>query len=129
MWVAFLILPIFALANAGVSFKGLSLDLFTEPVTLGIALGLFFGKQIGVLAFTLIGTLFNLCSIPDDVSWRQYYGLALLTGIGFTMSLFIGGLAFGEGEIQTLVRIGVISASLLSGILGYTTLRLTPAKK
>ena len=129
MWVAFLILPIFALANAGVSFKGLSLDLFTEPVTLGIALGLFFGKQIGVLAFTLIGTLFNLCSIPDDVSWLQYYGLALLTGIGFTMSLFIGGLAFGEGEIQTLVRIGVISASLLSGILGYTTLRLTPAKK
>ena len=129
VWVAFLILPIFALANAGVSFKGLSLDLFAEPVTLGIALGLFFGKQIGVMAFTLLGTLLNLCSIPDDVSWRQYYGLALLTGIGFTMSLFIGGLAFGEGEIQTLVRIGVISASLLSGILGYTTLRLTPAKK
>ena len=129
VWVAFLILPIFALANAGVSFKGLSLDLFAEPVTLGIALGLFFGKQIGVMAFTLLGTLLNLCSIPDDVSWRQYYGLALLTGIGFPMSLFIGGLAFGEGEIQTLVRIGVISASLLSGILGYTTLRLTPAKK
>ena len=125
IWVAFIILPVFALANAGVSLQGLSIDLFSEPLTLGVALGLLIGKQVGVMAFTYIGVLAKICKLPEGVSWTQYYGLALLCGIGFTMSLFIGGLAFDSEELQTLVRLGVITASLVSGILGYSTLRMT----
>ncbi len=123
-WVAFLILPIFALANAGISFEGLSLDLITNPLTLGIAFGLFFGKQIGVMAFTYIGSVTKLCSLPDSINWKQYYGLALMTGIGFTMSLFIGGLSFTDDSLQPVVRLGVISGSILSGVAGYLVLRL-----
>ena len=124
IWVAFLILPLFALANAGVSLAGLSIDLFTEQVTLGVGLGLLFGKQIGVMLFTYIGVILRFCALPEGIRWSQYYGLALLSGIGFTMSLFIGGLAFDDDNLQTLVRLGVITASLLSGILGYFTLRI-----
>ena len=128
IWVAFIILPVFALANAGVSLAGLSIDLFSEPVTLGVGLGLLVGKQVGVMAFTYMGVLSGICKLPNDVTWTQYYGLALLCGIGFTMSLFIGGLAFDSEGLQTLVRLGVISASLISGILGYSTLRITGSK-
>ena len=128
IWVAFIILPVFALANAGVSLAGLSIDLFSEPVTLGVGLGLLVGKQVGVMAFTYVGVLSGICKLPNDVTWTQYYGLALLCGIGFTMSLFIGGLAFDSEGLQTLVRLGVISASLISGILGYSTLRITGSK-
>lgn len=124
IWVAFLILPLFALANAGVSLAGLSIDLFTEPVTLGVGIGLLFGKQIGVMLFTYIGVIFKFCTLPEGIRWSQYYGLALLSGIGFTMSLFIGELAFDDDNLQTLVRLGVITGSLLSGILGYFTLRI-----
>ncbi|MCH2673939.1 MAG: Na+/H+ antiporter NhaA [Dehalococcoidia bacterium] len=124
-WVNFTILPIFAFANAGVSFSGMELNLLWDPVTLGIILGLFFGKQIGVMSFTYIGSLLRLCKLPPDISWAQYYGLSLVTGIGFTMSLFIGSLAFTDPEYQTSVRLGVLLASLLAGILGYLTLRLT----
>ncbi|MDC0034736.1 Na+/H+ antiporter NhaA [Chloroflexi bacterium] len=124
IWVAFLILPLFALANAGVSLAGLSIDLFTEQVTLGVGLGLLFGKQIGVMLFTYIGVILRFCALPEGIRWSQYYGLALLSGIGFTMSLFIGELAFDDDNLQTLVRLGVITASLLSGILGYFTLRI-----
>jgi len=129
LWVAFLILPLFALANAGVSLKGLSTGFFTEPLTLGVGVGLLFGKQIGVMLFTYIGVAFKLCSLPAEIRWSQYYGLALLAGIGFTMSLFIGELAFEDDKLQTLVRLGVISASLGSGILGYFTLRITSPKQ
>ena len=122
-WVTFLILPIFALANAGVSFEGLSFELITDPITLGIALGLFFGKQIGVMAFTFIGSTLKLCSLPDNINWKQYYGLSLMTGIGFTMSLFIGGLSFTDDSLQAVVRLGVISGSILSGVAGYVVLR------
>ncbi len=125
MWVSFMILPIFALANAGVSLKGLSVEMFTEPIVLGIALGLFFGKQIGVFAITYVSVVLRVCTLPKDITWSQYYGLSLVAGIGFTMSLFIGGLAFENDDIQTLVRLGVISGSLLSGVLGYGVLRLT----
>ena len=125
MWVSFLILPIFALANAGVSLKGLSVEMFTEPIVLGIALGLFFGKQIGVFTITYISVILRVCTLPKDITWSQYYGLGLVAGIGFTMSLFIGGLAFEDDHIQTLVRLGVISGSLLSGLLGFGVLRLT----
>ena len=116
-WVNFIILPIFAFANAGVSFSGMKLNLLWDPVTLGIILGLFFGKQIGVMLFTYVGSLLKVCKLPSDISWAQYYGLSLVTGIGFTMSLFIGSLAFTDPEYQTSVRLGVLIASLLAGIL------------
>ena len=124
-WVNFIILPLFAFANAGVSFSGMKLDLLWDPVTLGIILGLFFGKQIGVMLFTYLGSILKICKLPSDISWAQYYGLSLVTGIGFTMSLFIGSLAFTDPEYQTSVRLGVLIASLLAGIFGYLTLRLT----
>ena len=124
-WVNFIILPIFAFANAGVSFSGMKLNLLWDPVTLGIILGVFFGKQIGVMLFTYVGSLLRVCKLPSDISWAQYYGLSLVTGIGFTMSLFIGSLAFTDPEYQTSVRLGVLIASLLAGILGYLTLRIT----
>jgi len=124
-WVNFIILPIFAFANAGVSFSGMKLNLLWDPVTLGIILGLFFGKQIGVMLFTYLGTILKICKLPSDISWSQYYGLSLVTGIGFTMSLFIGSLAFIEPEYQTSVRLGVLIASLLAGTFGYLTLRFT----
>ena len=124
-WVNFIILPIFAFANPGVSFSGMKLDLLWDPVTLGIILGLFFGKQIGVMLFTYLGSILKICKLPSDISWAQYYGLSLVTGIGFTMSLFIGSVAFTDPEYQTSVRLGVLIASLLAGIFGYLTLRLT----
>lgn len=127
-WVAYLVLPIFAFANAGVSLAGISLDTIMHPITLGIALGLFFGKQIGVMVMTAISVWLNFCKLPKDVNWLQYYGMSLLTGIGFTMSLFIGTLAFDDPSTQTTVRIGVIAGSLMSGITGYLLLRLTSKK-
>ena len=123
--VNFIILPIFAFANAGVSFSGMKLNLVWDPVTLGIILGLFLGKQIGVMLFTYLGSVLRICKLPSDISWAQYYGLSLVTGIGFTMSLFIGSLAFTDPEYQTSVRLGVLLASLLAGVFGYITLRLT----
>lgn len=122
-WVAYLILPVFAFANAGVPLQGLSADIFLDPVTLGIILGLFLGKQIGVLSFTWLGNKIGICALPKGISWKQYYGMALLTGIGFTMSLFIGNLAFaGDLTHQISVRLGVIAGSILSGVLGYIVL-------
>ena len=91
---------------------------------MGVGIGLLFGKQIGVMLFTYIGVIFKFCTLPEGIRWSQYYGLALLSGIGFTMSLFIGELAFDDDNLQTLVRLGVITGSLLSGILGYFTLRI-----
>ena len=128
-WVAYGILPIFAFTNAGVSLQGLSLELLLHPITLGITLGLFFGKQIGIMLATAISVALNLCKLPKGVSWQQYYAMSLVTGIGFTMSLFIGTLAFDNVENQTYVRLGVISGSLLSGISGYILLRITCKKK
>lgn len=122
-WVSFLILPVFAFANAGLPLAGLTFESFLHPVALGTALGLFVGKQSGVMLFTWVAIQLRLCRLPDAVSWRQYYGMALLMGIGFTMSLFIGTLAFHEPEILTEVRLGVLSGSLLSGIAGCLVLR------
>ena len=124
-WVAYGILPIFAFANAGVSLQGLTLDILFEPITLGIAAGLILGKQIGVMAFTAAGNAMGLCQLPSGVNWKQYYGMALITGIGFTMSLFIGTLAFNDVEKQTAVRLGVIIGSCVAGILGYLVLRMS----
>jgi len=123
-WVAFLILPVFAFANAGVSLAGLSLADLAQPLTLGIAVGLFLGKQVGVMLATWIGVRSGLARLPDGVSWRHVYGVACLTGVGFTMSLFIGTLAFTDGETMNAMRLGVMSGSILSGMLGYAVLRV-----
>lgn len=122
-WVAYFILPVFAFSNSGVPLGELTLSSLTEPVTTGIAAGLLAGKQLGVMAATGGAVALGLCSLPENVTWRQYYGMALLTGIGFTMSLFIGNLAFDSNGYINSVRLGVIVGSLLSGLLGYYVLR------
>ncbi len=121
-WVAFMVLPLFAFANAGVSLKGLQLSDFLAPLPLGIALGLFIGKQIGVLGFSWLGVKAGLCRLPDGVNWKQIYGIACLTGIGFTMSLFIGTLAFDSNDHLNAVRLGVIMGSTLSALAGVFVL-------
>jgi len=129
-WVAFGILPIFALANAGVPLLGLSMPNAFHPVPLGIAAALFFGKQIGVLAPCWIATKLRLAALPEGVGWRQLYGMALLCGIGFTMSLFIASLAFEQGEVAELrlERVGILVGSFASGLAGYVALRLAASK-
>lgn len=128
-WVAFGVIPIFAFANAGVSFAGITMETFMQPVTLGIMLGLFLGKQIGVMTITWLACTIKICRLPDGVTWQQYYGMALLTGIGFTMSLFIGTLAFTDVEMATPVRLGVLSGSFLSAMAGIAILLLTTKQK
>ena len=122
-YVAFLIMPIFAFANAGVSVAGLSLSSLLEPVPLGILLGLFIGKQVGVMALSYLAVKLGAAQMPDNSSWLSLYGVSILTGVGFTMSLFVGNLAFA-GSIHYMdgVKIGVLSGSLLSTIFGYFVL-------
>ena len=119
-YVAFMIMPIFAFANAGVSLGGLSLSSLMQPVPLGILLGLFVGKQVGVMIFSFIAVKSGAAEMPNNSSWLSLYGVSVLTGIGFTMSLFVGNLAFAE-NIQYIdgVKIGVLVGSLLSTLLGY----------
>ena len=116
-------LPLFAFANAGVSFNGLRADDLLGPLPLGIALGLLAGKQVGVFGFMLLAIRFGLVRRPAGVSWRQLWGLACLTGIGFTMSLFIGSLAFDSAAAMDQVKIGVLAGSLAAGLLGFLILR------
>ncbi|MEM9469800.1 MAG: Na+/H+ antiporter NhaA, partial [Pseudomonadota bacterium] len=127
-WVAFAVIPIFAFSNAGISFEGITLETFLQPVTLGIILGLFVGKQVGVMVITWIACTLKLCRLPDGVTWPQFYGMALLTGIGFTMSLFIGTLAFTDMSLATPVRLGVLTGSFLSAVTGLAVLLLTTRK-
>ena len=128
-YVAFLIMPIFAFANAGVSLGGLSLSSLLEPVPLGILLGLFIGKQVGVMAFSFLAVKIGAAQMPDNSSWLSLYGVSILTGIGFTMSLFVGNLAFVENlEYIDGVKIGVLSGSLLSTVCGYFLLLFTSKK-
>jgi Na+:H+ antiporter, NhaA family len=122
-WVTYGILPVFAFANAGVSLAGLSPSTILHPVTLGIALGLLVGKQVGVLASTWVAVRLGFGSVPSGATWLHLYGVALLTGIGFTMSLFIGTLAFQEPGYHAAVRIGVLSGSLICALAGYLVLR------
>ena len=124
-WVAFGILPLFAFANAGVSLAGMSLGRLVEPVPLGIALGLFIGKPIGILAATGIAVASGLAPRPEGASWAQLAGIGMLGGIGFTMSLFIGMLAFTEPIHAAQLRLGVLAGSLLSALAGYLVLRLS----
>jgi NhaA family Na+:H+ antiporter len=122
--VAFFILPVFAFANAGINLHGVGLEQITHDVPMGIALGLFFGKQIGIFGLCWLAIKFNLTKLPEGMSWLSLFGTAALCGIGFTMSLFIGSLAFEETGVNLLFdeRLGIIIGSLASGILGYFVL-------
>lgn len=127
-WVFFLIMPIFAFANAGLSLKGFSPAILMETIPLGIILGLFLGKQLGVFSFIWIGTKIGLCDKPTNLKWGQIYGLSILTGIGFTMSLFIGTLAYEDDVILSQVRLSILVASALSAIMGYMVLKYSSNK-
>jgi NhaA family Na+:H+ antiporter len=128
-WVTYAIMPVFAFANAGVSLRGTGLETLLQPVTLGIAGGLFVGKQLGVMAVAALGAALGLLRLPAGASWWQMYGAAVLTGIGFTMSLFIGTLAFAGPEAAAPLRLGVLAGSILSAVFGYAVLRLAPGKR
>lgn len=120
-WVAFGVLPLFAFAKAGFSFAGLSLDRLLSPVAIGIALGLFFGKQVGVMLAVFMTTLLRIGKKPTGATWPEIYGVSLLCGVGFTMSLFIGALAFPgalDSPAQVDVKLGVLTGSLASALLG-----------
>jgi NhaA family Na+:H+ antiporter len=123
-WVAFVIVPIFAFANAGVSLAGLSAATLVQPVTLGVAAGLLLGKQVGVFGVTWAAVRLGLGRLPPGMSWGGLYGVSLLCGIGFTISLFIGALAFREPALQDAAKLGVLAGSLLSGLAGMLVLRL-----
>jgi len=128
-YVAFMIMPLFAFANAGVSLAGLSLSTLLNPVPLGILCGLFFGKQIGVLLFSFVSIKLKFAEMPNNSSWLSLYGVSILTGIGFTMSLFVGNLAFVENvQYMDGVKIGVLAGSLLSTLAGYFLLLVTSKK-
>ncbi|MEM9062449.1 MAG: Na+/H+ antiporter NhaA [Pseudomonadota bacterium] len=128
-WVSFLVMPVFAFANAGVPLGGLSLEDLGAPLTLGIAAGLFIGKQIGVFGMAWGAIKLGLARPPEGATLMQMYGVSLLAGIGFTMSLFIGTLAFVDIELQNAVRLGVLSGSLLSGLLGAAVLAWATASE
>jgi NhaA family Na+:H+ antiporter len=123
-YVLYLIVPIFAFANAGVVLGGLTMDQFLAPLPLGIALGLILGKQLGVFGVTFIMVKAGLSRMPTGANWLHIYGSSCLAGIGFTMSLFIGGLSFSDPALMNEVRVGVLSGSVLSAILGYSALKL-----
>jgi NhaA family Na+:H+ antiporter len=122
-WVVFGVLPLFALANAGVTVEGSLLTLLGSPVALGVILGLVVGKQVGVTLFAWLSVRFGLAAMPEELSWGQVYGVAWLAGIGFTMSLFVGTLAFGEGELLETAKLAILVASVVSGLVGYFILR------
>lgn len=122
--VAYFILPLFAFSNAGVTFNNITGEDFLSPLTLGISLGLFLGKQIGIFFSSFIIIKMNLAKLPDNTSWLQFYGAAVICGIGFTMSLFIGTLAFGDNTLEIVnSRLGIFIGTLLSAIFGYIILR------
>ncbi len=128
-YVAFGIMPLFAFANAGVSLEGLSFSSLLDKVPLGIVLGLFVGKQLGVFVFSYISIKMKVAQMPNNSNWFNLYGVGILTGIGFTMSLFVGNLAFAENmQYMDGVKIGVLTGSLLSTLTGYFLILLTPNK-
>jgi NhaA family Na+:H+ antiporter len=127
-WVAFGIVPLFAFANAGVSFAGLSFSSLTEPLPLGIMLGLFAGKQLGIFGGLRVAVALGLAKLPRGINWMHVYGLSALCGIGFTMSLFIGMLAFGNGHQMDGVKLGVLAGSLISAVWGFATLKIAAKK-
>lgn len=125
-WIALGILPLFAFANAGVSFLTLSKENVHVNLILGVLLGLFFGKQIGVFGASWLAVKFGIAKFPDYIKWREIYAVSIVCGIGFTMSLFIGTLAFSNTmqDYMDSVKVGILCASLLSGVVGYVLLLL-----
>lgn len=131
-WVVFFIMPVFALANAGVTFQRDVLDLLLNPVSLGIIVGLFFGKQLGIFSFSWLVIKLGIAELPASITWKSLYGVAVLGGIGFTMSLFISGLAFTNPTYADTAKIGILAASILAGVLGLFFTRASlkkPAEK
>ncbi|WP_337872423.1 Na+/H+ antiporter NhaA [Ignavibacterium sp.] len=128
-WVAFLIMPVFALANAGVSIGSGFTEALFNPISLGIILGLFLGKQLGIFGFSYIAIKLGLASKPEGVNYTKMYGAGILAGIGFTMSLFIANLAFASEELLNVAKVGVLTASLISGIIGFIVVKFGLRKK
>jgi len=128
--IAFIVLPIFAFANAGISFTNVGIEQVMSPVPLGIILGLFIGKQLGVFGFCFIAIKLGFAKLPSNVNWTLLYGVALLCGVGFTMSLFIGSLAFEQVNDIPLYkdRLGIVIGSLISGVLGYLVIKAAVKK-
>jgi NhaA family Na+:H+ antiporter len=124
-WVTFVIIPVFALFNAGISFDAHAFSRLAAPLPLGIAAGLALGKQAGVLLATFLLVRLGWAALPEGVRWVQLYGVCWLTGIGFTMSLFIGGLAFAGTALENEAKLGILLGSIVSGIGGYAILRAT----
>ena len=122
-WVNFMILPIFAFTEAGVDFRGLSAEDLLSPISLGVALGLFFGKQIGIFGSTYILLKMKIAQFPESVGLRHIYGVSILSGIGFTMSLFVSKLAFDSIDMQDMAKVGIISSCILASIWGLAVLR------
>lgn len=122
-WVAFVIIPIFGFANAGVTLIGLSPADLLAPLPLGIALGLLIGKQVGIVGFAWLAVKAGIAKLPEGVGWRKIHGLSLLAAIGFTMSLFIGNLAFADPALVDAVKLGVLSGSLIAAIAGFFMLK------
>jgi len=129
--VTYGILPLFAFANAGISFNDIDVDTFMQGVPLGIALGLFLGNQIGVFGLSWVSIKLGIAKLPQGASWLQLYGVSALCGIGFTMSLFIASLAFEQGGPDFVVddRLGILIGSLVSGVVGYLILHFSTSKK
>jgi NhaA family Na+:H+ antiporter len=129
-WVAFFILPLFAFVNAGVDLRGISLNEIAGSVPLGIMLGLFVGKQLGVFGFSWLAIKLGIASLPKDADWKMLYGVAILTGIGFTMSLFVDTLAYGDTKLYHYAdKLAILLGSLMSGVVGYIVLRIATAKR
>jgi NhaA family Na+:H+ antiporter len=129
-YVAFGIMPLFALANAGLILDDISINTMLEPVPLGVLCGLFFGKQIGVFLFSFLSIKLKLAEMPSNSNWIKFYGVGILTGIGFTMSLFVGNLAFMDHSTNLdSVKIGVLVGSTLSALVGYFLLLIVSKKK
>lgn len=129
-WVAYFVLPIFAFMNAGVDLRAISFDDLTNNVSLGITFGLFIGKQLGVMIFVYLAVKFNLAQLPKCATWKQMYGVAVLTGIGFTMSLFINSLAYNDSNVYMHTdRLAILVGSIISGIVGYLILNASKSKK
>ncbi|CAK8717111.1 sodium/proton antiporter, NhaA family [Candidatus Electrothrix aarhusensis] len=126
-WIVYAILPLFAFANSGINLHGIGLEQLLHPVPAGIALGLFLGKQLGVFGLSFLAVKFKIAQLPSGINFKNLYGVSILCGIGFTMSLFVGGLAFHKDGMHVAFdeRLGIILGSLISGVVGYLVLRLT----
>ncbi|HFL2187494.1 TPA: Na+/H+ antiporter NhaA [Pseudomonas putida] len=129
-WVAYAILPIFAFANAGVSLAGMSADSFTHPVPMGIAVGLLLGKTVGVFGLTWLAVKLRMAALPEGAGWGQILGVAILCGIGFTMSLFVGSLAFapGSSDYAGMDRMGILTGSFFAAVIGYAVIAMASRK-